>query len=93
MDMLTVAYELTSEVKVNQENSLNQKNISTSLLTLMGAYREEPDYTMLSNLISVMTNDYSTLVNTCFSLYYFQYEDEEDIHVFLMLVFLLAITG
>lgn len=31
MDMLTVAYELTSEVKVNQENSLNQKNISTSL--------------------------------------------------------------
>lgn len=65
----------------------------SSLLTLMGAYREEPDYTMLSNLISVMTNDYSTLVNTCFSLYYFQYEDEEDIHVFLMLVFLLAITG
>nr|KAJ0213832.1 hypothetical protein LSAT_V11C400178750 [Lactuca sativa] len=25
----------------------------SSLLTLMGAYREEPDYTMLSNLISV----------------------------------------
>ncbi|CAI9303987.1 unnamed protein product [Lactuca saligna] len=43
----------------------------SSLLTLMGAYREEPDYTMLSNLINVMTNDYSTLVNTFFSLYYF----------------------
>lgn len=33
----------------------------TSLLTLMGAYREELEYTVLSNLITVMTSSISFL--------------------------------